>query len=204
MKILARGAEAVLYLDTLNGEQVLVKERAVKGYRVKELDEKLRKERTIAEANLLDRARRAGVKVPRVLEKEKFKIYLEYLDGRKLKDVLNMMKGFQLSYTCKKIGETIQKLHAASIVHGDLTTSNMIVEGNEIYFIDFSLGRVSKKIEDQAVDLFLLYEALKSTHFQVLEEAWANILEGYKNYEYSIEVLKRFYEIGKRRRYKGE
>ena len=181
-------------------EEIIAKAREY----LKELDEKLRKERASSEVNLLDKARRANVKVPRVLEKEKFKIYLEYLDGQKLKDVLNLMKGFQLSFVCRKIGENISKLHSASIMHGDLTTSNMIVQGSEVYFLDFSLGRISKKIEDQAVDLFLLYEALKSTHFSVLEEAWKNILEGYKNYPKSKEVLKRFEEIGKRRRYKTE
>ncbi len=204
MKILARGAEAVLYLDKFEGEECLIKERISKGYRIKELDEKLRKERTSAEISLLDKARRANVKVPKVLEREKFKIYLEYLDGHKLKDVLNLMKGFQLSSVCRKIGENISKLHSASIIHGDLTTSNIIVQGNEVYFIDFSLGKFSKKIEDQAVDLFLLYEALKSTHFGILEEAWKNILEAYKNYSNSKEVLKRFEEIGKRRRYKTD
>jgi len=204
MKILERGAEAVLYLDKFEDEQCLIKERISKGYRIKQLDEKLRKERTSAEVSLLDKARRANVKVPRVFEKDKFKIYLEYLNGNKLKDVLNSMKGFQLSFVCRKIGENISKLHSAGIVHGDLTTSNMIVQGNEVYFIDFSLGNNSKKIEDQAVDLFLLYEALKSTHFSVLEEAWKNVLDGYKNFSGSKEVLKRFEEIGKRRRYKTE
>lgn len=204
MKILTKGAEAILYLDKFEGEQCLIKERISKGYRIKEIDEKLRKERTSTEISLLDKTRRANVKIPRVLERDKFKIYLEYLEGHKLKDVLNLMKGFQLSFVCKKIGENISKLHSAGIVHGDMTTSNMVVQGNDVYFIDFSLGRVSKKIEDQAVDLFLLYEALKSTHFQVLDEAWKHILDGYKTYSGYKEVLKRFEEIGKRRRYKTE
>jgi Kae1-associated kinase Bud32 len=103
------------------------------------------------------------------------------------------------------MGESIARLHSAGIVHGDLTTSNMIFKDDRLYIIDFGLGKISSKVEDQAVDLYLLYEALKSTHLRLLDEAWGAVLNAYKqNYVKSKEVLSRIAKIEKRRRYKGE
>ena len=101
-----------------------------------------------------------------------------------------------------EIGRIIGKLHANGIIHGDLTTSNMILEDNQIYFIDFSLGEMSKKIEDQGIDINLLFEALKSTHFKILKSCWSNIVKGYKQeYNESKKVLEKVEEIEKRGRY---
>ena len=102
------------------------------------------------------------------------------------------------------LGQAMARLHSAGIVHGDLTTSNMIFSKGRLYLIDFGLGKFSGKVEDQAVDLHLLYGALKSAHFRHLEEAWKNLLKVYKqNYSKSKEVLKRLEKIGMRRRYGG-
>jgi len=200
-KIIQRGAEAVLYLR--DGE--LVKERISKGYRIPELDRKIRKQRTKSEMKLLERAKLAGVRTPKVRIENDFKLVMDYIEGKKLKDVLNGMKAEERRGVCEKIGEIVAKLHAKGIIHGDLTTSNMILEGNEVYLIDFGLGKFSERVEDQAVDLFLLYEALKSTHFRILEECWKTILKTYsQNYSNASEVLKRIEKIKKRRRYRGE
>jgi len=103
----------------------------------------------------------------------------------------------------KKIGKSVAYLHSSGIIHGDLTTSNMIMAGGEIFFIDFGLGKVSTRIEDQATDLYLLYEAFKSTHFKILDEAWSMVLKTYKqNYLNADNVLKRIEKIKTRRRYK--
>jgi Kae1-associated kinase Bud32 len=78
----------------------------------------------------------------------------------------------------------------------------MIIKNNDIYFIDFGLGGFSKRIEDKAVDLNLLYEALKSTHSNVLEVCWNEILKGYKEeYSKANEVINQIKEIEKRGRY---
>jgi tRNA A-37 threonylcarbamoyl transferase component Bud32 len=181
-EIIAQGAEAVLYTDKYQDRKVLVKERVKKGYRAPELDRVIRSVRTKREESLLDRARRAGTLTPRIwdVQKSEFRIIMEYVNGERLKDTL-------------------------SRIHGDLTTSNMILEGGRLYLIDFGLGKLSQRIEDQAVDLFLLYEALKSTHFKILKEAWKNVLNTYKqNYRKSKEVLNSIERIKVRRRYKGE
>jgi TP53 regulating kinase-like protein len=204
MQIIQRGAEAVLYLEEKDGQKVLVKDRIPKGYRIHQLDGKIRIQRTRHEENLLLKARRAGVWTPNVLEAGESKIIMEWIFGSKLKDTLNSMEKPRRMLVYRLIGESIGKLHEAGIIHGDLTTSNMILKEGKLYIIDFGLGKISGKIEDQAVDLYLLYEALKSTHLKLVDQAWKNILKAYKqNYAKSNEVLARMLKIEKRRRYKG-
>ena len=205
MQIVQRGAEAVLYLEEMDGKKVLVKDRLPKGYRIPQLDDKIRSQRTKREERLILKARRAGVNAPNIVESRESKIIMEWIEGKKLKDSLNTMPRSQRVKIYRLIGESIAKLHSSGIIHGDLTTSNMIFKDDRLYIIDFGLGKISGKIEDQAVDLYLLYEALKSTHLKLLEEAWEGVLKAYKqNYSKSKEVLNRVHKIEKRRRYKGE
>ncbi|MGC8812268.1 MAG: KEOPS complex kinase/ATPase Bud32 [Candidatus Aenigmatarchaeota archaeon] len=204
MEIVYRGAEAIFYLDSFEGKKVLVKERIEKKYRIKEIDEKLRKFRTRKEVSLLREARSVGVATPQVffVDEKNHKIIMEHLEGIRLKEFLNSAKEKEIEKVCFKIGELIGKLHSSGIVHGDLTTSNMILKDDKIFFIDFSLGDFSKRVEDFGVDLNLLFEALKSTHFKILKLCWDNIVKGYKKeYKNADKVLKRVEEIEKRARY---
>ena len=98
---------------------------------------------------------------------------------------------FDIKY-CKKIGEMIAKMHDNDIIHGDLTTSNMILKNKEIFFIDFGLSFFSKKIEDKAVDIHLLHRALESKHYKVFDKAFKQILKGYKTVKDYDEVMERF------------
>ena len=203
MKLMQRGAEAVLSTGVHDGENVVIKDRIRKGYRLPELDRKIRKQRTKREEDLLNRARRAGVSTPRILDSDDSTIVLELINGRRIKDTLNKMKMSERKKVYRLMGEAMAKLHAGGIVHGDATTSNMILKGETLYLIDFGLGKVSRKAEDQAVDMYLLHEAIRSTHFEYLEEAWSGILNAYKQkYSNSNIVLKQLEKIEKRRRYK--
>ncbi|MEM5871541.1 MAG: KEOPS complex kinase/ATPase Bud32 [Candidatus Aenigmatarchaeota archaeon] len=198
-KIIQRGAEAIIYL---RGNE-LVKERIAKRYRIPQLDFKIRRQRTKSEAKLMERVRSIGLAVPHARIENDFKLVMEYVKGERLKDVLNQMDKKEREKICEKIGLIVAKLHKGSVVHGDLTTSNMILKNGEIYLIDFGLGKFSNSIEDFGVDLFLLYEALKSTHFEIFEECWEIILNVYtKNYSKAKEVIARIEKIKKRRRYK--
>ena len=197
MDVIGRGAEAILYRE---GE-ALVKERIVKGYRVKELDEKLRKRRTRLEAKILSRAKRAGVPTPSVIKTEDYKIVMEFIEGNRLKELLQTLTTEEMERTAEEIGRLIGKLHSAGIIHGDLTTSNMILR-EKIYFIDFGLAFHSTSVEDRAVDLHLLHQAYQSTHFNFLEKLWEHTVEGYKETFKDWEsVLKRLEQIRKRGRY---
>jgi len=202
--IIQRGAEAVLYLSQEDGREVLVKERTAKGYRVPELDRKIRSQRARREHNIMEKARAAGLDVPRTSLSDDCTIRMDYVRGERLKDVFNGMKPEERAKVCEKVGLAVAKLHSAGIMHGDLTTSNMIIDKDgRLFLIDFGLAKLSNKAEDYAVDLFLLYEAIKSTHFSHLEEAWKTVIKAYvHNYVNSEAVLERMEGIKKRRRYK--
>jgi Kae1-associated kinase Bud32 len=198
-EIIQQGAEAILYREG----GMLVKERVRKGYRLPELDEEIRKRRTRLEAGLLDKARRAGIPAPNAEMTERHIIRMDYIDGDRVKDVLSGMKAAGQKDVAEKIGAMVAALHSADIVHGDLTTSNMILKGDKLYLIDFGLGKVSQKVEDKATDLFLLYEAILSTHYGISGRLWKNIINIYtQKYSSARDVMARFEKIGQRRRYK--
>ncbi len=198
MHFMSRGAEAILYKK----DSTIIKKRISKGYRIKILDEKLRKERTKREVKLLVEAKRNGVNVPRVIEKDltDFKIAMEYIEGDVLKDVLDKMKPNKLKKISKEIGRDLTKLHDAGIIHGDLTTSNMVLKSNKLYLIDFGLGKISTKIEDKAVDIHLLKSSLVSKHSKIWKHVFEEIIKNY-NPKGKEKILHRVKEIEKRGRY---
>lgn len=193
MNIIKRGAEAILYLEN----EKLVKERIKKGYRIDKIDDELRKTRTKKEARLISEARRIGINVPNIFEINGNKIIMEFIDGKRLKDVLNESPSL-----AEEIGKSVGIMHSNGIVHGDLTTSNMILKDNKIYFIDFGLGDFSRRLEDLAIDMSVFREALKSTHFKFLDVLWESFIRGYKQTNPTAEkVLKVLDNVEKRGRY---
>jgi len=196
--IIGTGAEAIL----IHQDGKLLKRRIKKSYRIEVLDEKLRKSRTKKEAKLLEKSSKL-IPVPKIIKiNEKTKeIDMEFLEGLKLSDNLDNLKNAE--EICKIIGENIAKLHDADIIHGDLTTSNMIYAQDKVYFIDFGLGFESKKIEDKAVDLHLIKQALEAKHFNNYEKFFAAILEGYRLSKHHLATSSRLKAVEKRGRYKG-
>jgi TP53 regulating kinase and related kinases len=189
MRLIAQGAEAKIYEQ---GDFIL-KHRIKKSYRLTQIDQKLRKQRNRSEARILKRANREGIPVPKVLDEDSknMKLKLEKIEGQKVKDCLT-------PEMCKIIGKTLLKMHKANIVHGDLTTSNMILRNKEVVLIDFGLAQYSEKVEDKAVDIHLFKECLKSKHFDILQSCWKNFLQTYKNQP----TLKRLETVELRGRYK--
>ncbi len=202
MEIIKRGAEAEIYLADWRGREVIVKRRIKKGYRIKELDERIREQRTKREALLMMTARKAGVSVPiiydvRIKDKE---IVMQYLNGERIKDVIDSKSQQWQRKICREIGRSIANLHKNGIIHGDITTSNMIWVHEKLYFIDFGLGMRSTEIEDRGVDLHLLMEAFKAAHKNKNLFEW--VLESYKeNFDEAKEVIKKVDEIARRGRY---
>ncbi len=193
--LLSQGAEAKIWLD--KKRNVIIKERIPKGYRIKELDDELRKKRTRMELRILKKASQI-INVPKVIDSDDFTIVMEYIDGKKLRDVLNRENYKKLMI---EVGKIVAELHNSNIIHQDLTTSNMILKDGKIYLIDFGLSFISQRIEDKGVDLHLLKEALESKHFE-LKDAFDYFLEGYKRYEKFDEVIERLKKIEERGRYK--
>lgn len=195
MKIIAQGAEAVIRKE--NNE--IVKERLSKGYRIKEIDDSLRKKRTRLEAKLIREARRAGVATPQIIEESRFSIKMDFIEGDRIKELVSR-KNFKT--IAKNIGESVALMHTYNIIHGDLTTSNMIQKGESVYFIDFGLGFFSGRAEDKATDLHVLKEAIQATHFDIADKFWPAVTKAYaNNYTDSEKVIKALAKIEKRGRY---
>jgi len=197
-KIIAQGAEAIL---TRKGNEV-IKDRVKKGYRIEIIDTRLRRQRTKREARLLEKASKL-IPIPKVIkvDEKSHKITLEFIPGKKLSQYLDKLKNNQ--EVCKTIGKQISLLHDAGIIHGDLTTSNMIYHNKKVYFIDFGLGYESASPEDKAVDLHLIKQALEAKHFKHYEKYWKAIISGYKSSQHSKVVLHRLEKVEGRGRYKG-
>jgi Kae1-associated kinase Bud32 len=180
-----RGAEARVEKAKFLGKSVVVKERFARDYRIKEIDEKVRFERTKMEAKLLHKAKLAGVDAPIVFSVSENAIIESFIEGERPERITPKL--------AKEFGMILAKLHANDIIHGDFTPANIIRKGKKLYVIDFGLGFISKRIEDKADDVFAMLRAIKG-----FEKDFA---KGYTKYEKSKLVLKRVEEIRKRARY---
>ena len=217
-KQIAQGAEAII---TLKDSQIL-KHRIKKSYRLPLLDNKIRKQRTKRESKLLEKAAQF-IPIPEIkkIDEKEQTITMQHIEGQKLSDHLDDLPNAQ--EVCKTIGKQIALLHNNDIIHGDLTTSNMILSGspqnpskkpttphsdlqhnNKLYFIDFGLGFTSKKPEDKAVDLHLIKQALEAKHFNHFQEFFNNVIESYtKTSNNPEQILNRLERVEKRGRYKS-
>ncbi|MET1123817.1 MAG: Kae1-associated kinase Bud32 [Archaeoglobaceae archaeon] len=173
-------------------EDIVVKRRIPKRYRIKELDEEIRVKRTRMEAKIISAARRVGVPTPIVLDVEGDTIVMERVKGVVARDCMSV----ELS---REIGRLLAKMHSANIVHGDVTPANIIV-GDRVYFIDFGLAYFDTEVEPKGVDLHVYIESLKAgfDNWEKLAEAF---VEGYLEAGGSEEVVERAREIDTRGRY---
>ncbi len=206
-RLVRRGAEAVLYRLKWHDLDVVVKRRIVKHYRIPSLDLKIRQFRTIHESCLLHEAKLAGVATPLIysIDLESTSIIMEYVSGDRLKDVLDDLEPSQLSNLSRQLGTKIGALHKAGIVHGDLTTSNMILTSSgEICLLDFGLGERSTILETRGVDLHIFRTILMSTHYSNATDFFQGTVIGYRKElgrDEADAVLRRVDEIGRRGRY---
>ena len=117
-----------------------------------------------------------------------------------------------------RVGSAVGRMHAVGIVHGDLTTSNLMLrpwkatdtkvdvtqEGQrlegEIVVIDFGLASQTTFDEDRAVDLYVLERAFGSTHPRA-ESLFKEVLTAYgKSYKGANAVLKKLEDVRMRGR----
>ncbi|MAG47008.1 Kae1-associated kinase Bud32 [archaeon] len=199
MKLLKQGAESKIFLD----ENFIIKERISKSYRVKSIDDKLRKYRTRSESKILEKCKDL-VNVPNVIDvnDRDMIIKMDFIDGKLLRDFINDLKEEELKKIFTQIGKEISLLHENNIIHQDLTTSNLILLNDKVYFIDFGLSFVSDRIEDRAVDLHLLRQALDAKHFEIAEKCFDSVLEGYKENKDFKMIITRLEKVECRGRYK--
>jgi len=209
-KLLKKGAEASLLLADWHGRRVIIKVRIPKMYRPPALDERIRSYRTVHEPQLMHEAKTAGVPTPLIymVNVPDASIIMEYVEGQQVKEILNKASKVDRYDLCLKIGKSVGQLHNHGLIHGDLTTSNMILtpEGN-LFFVDFGLGEKNGELEAQGVDLHLMKRALQSTHYMFWEKCFKDVLCGYSSVV-GIEVAEKVYEkireIERRGRYVEE
>jgi TP53 regulating kinase-like protein len=208
--LIKKGAEANIYLTDWHGRRAIIKMRLPKKYRPTKLDEQIRLFRTIHEPQLMHEAKKAGVPTPTIflVDIKDTAIIMEFIEGKQVKQLLGEASKDERQHLCLKIGELIGRLHEYGIIHGDLTTSNMILNSEgKIFFVDFGLGEKTKELEARGVDLHLMKRALQSTHFNFADECFNYVIMGYSkvlNTETTKKTLDRIKEIERRGRYIAE
>ncbi|MCE7736651.1 MAG: Kae1-associated serine/threonine protein kinase [Candidatus Heimdallarchaeota archaeon] len=201
---IAMGAEARISVGTFFDFPVIIKHRYEKTFRNSEIDNKLRKERTIKEVRLLQSARELGIQVPYVLDvdKKNWIIIMDRLFAKPLKHKLDLDT---LEKYFFKLGKMIGDLHNGGIVHGDLTTSNIFIDDqDDVWLIDFGLGFSTKNIEDFAVDNLVLKHILESSHILIYENAFQAFMDGYSSKKIDVKkIIKRMGVVELRVRYRS-
>ena len=202
MKLINRGAEADVYSTMWDKKKAILKIRKVKSYRNSLLDQKIRKQRTTRESQIISQVKSFGISTPLIyfMDINKCSILMQYIDGKIVRD----LKGNDIVKVCSEIGQIVGTMHKHGIMHGDLTTSNFILDTKKLFLIDFGLASRTEKPDDHAVDLRLFKEILNSAHAEVMEKSWKNFQKGYSKavgMKYSKKILNLVAVIESRGRY---
>jgi TP53 regulating kinase-like protein len=240
--LIAQGAEGRLYKTSFltSDTPCALKFRPSKPYRHPILDARLTKARILAEARVLNKCRRDGVSVPAVycIDEAAGWLMMEWIDGIPVRVGINEWLGSRqdgnrnenqesrddgeqvaMVNVMRRIGKAVGLLHRTGIIHGDLTTSNMMLKprksqdagetaanskdavlDGDVIIIDFGLATQSSSDEDRAVDLYVLERAFASTHPRA--EPWfAQLLEEYKGtFKQAGSVLRKLDDVRQRGR----
>jgi TP53 regulating kinase-like protein len=170
--LVKRGAEADIYFVEWDNKKAVSKVRSPKSYRHQELDLAIRKYRTIHEARFMSAAKYAGIMTPFVhfVDPVRAEIIMEFIEGQNIRDALT-------PDICYKIGRYAALLHRRNIIHGDLTTSNFVMN-KRLVLLDFGLSYYSERTEDMATDIRLIKEVFTSAHISV-RNAFPCFADGY-------------------------
>jgi TP53 regulating kinase-like protein len=207
LRPLHRGAEADLFLSDLPPWKAVVKRRVRKAYRHEELDTKIRKERTVKESSAIHEAKIAGARAPSILglDIERFSIIMTFVEGLVARDTIDTMGDSRRLPLLEELGRQVGFLHSAGIVHGDLTTSNIIVpDDGKPFIIDFGMATRSSEPEARGTDLHLLQRSLIATHALDATSSFKRVAKGYRESagERTAESsLRKAAEIARRGRY---
>lgn len=217
LNLFKQGAEAKLYIGKYLGKEVVAKQRFVKKYRHPELDSQLTLERIRGEIRGIMRCKMMGLDVPAIYAVDMLKniIYMEHFaHSVTAKEFICNASNELVETLSRDVGCKIAQMHSNNIVHGDLTTSNILVVNKEnrddyysnynklkLVFIDFGLSHVNASAEDKGVDLYVLERAVNSTH-SIADKIMPIILSSYEG-SYKNEgkkVMAKFEEVRMRGR----
>lgn len=180
-KLLYKGAEADLIKADWCGLDAVYKVRKTLPYRLPILDNEIRRQRTIREAEMIDSAKRAGVQTPYLFFVDTLgaTLVMEYIVGARMKDLVSSVSAKDAADLFEQLGADAARLHSAGIMHGDLTTANVVKRGGNLVFLDFGLSVHTSRVEDHAVDLRLIKETIVGAHSDVAELALNSLFKGY-------------------------
>ena len=155
------------------GRDAILKTRFSKS----DLDKQIAKERTKSEARSLIRCLEMRLPVPVLhdADLENCILTIEYINEsvtvrNYLDEALNSetFNSENILSLAKRIGHTIGRLHENHIIHGDLTSSNMLItkpyEKSKIILIDFDMSSEDSRSKPKADDLYVLEKDIFSTH----------------------------------------
>ncbi|MFW9786692.1 MAG: Kae1-associated kinase Bud32 [Candidatus Thorarchaeota archaeon] len=205
-QVLALGAESVIYKVEQWGSTYALKWRQGKSYLLQEIDAYLRKIRTSRECKMMTVSRTLGVPTPAIysVNLEKYTILMDFIPGTQLKQLAGQVSQSNLTAFSNNFGRLIAFLHEGNVVHGDPTTSNIIVdEKSRLWIVDFGLSEMNATVEMKGVDLHLIHRALETTHWDLQETMLDATIEGYVDVlgAAAEPVLSRMSEIRERGRY---
>ncbi|GAO14767.1 uncharacterized protein UV8b_04538 [Ustilaginoidea virens] len=223
--LIAQGAEGRLYKTTYLDPHVpcALKYRPPKLWRHPKLDQTLTKHRILSEARILAKCRREGLRVPAVyaVDESAGWLMMEWIHGAPVRASINKWLGdrtdglegdTRLKDLMRRMGVAVGSLHKIGIVHGDLTTSNMMLRpptegsdqhddlGGEVVIIDLGLASGAVHEEERAVDLYVLERAFGSTHPRA-ECLFGELLDAYKGcFKQAVTVLRKLEDVRMRGR----
>ncbi|MCL5090227.1 MAG: Kae1-associated serine/threonine protein kinase [Candidatus Marsarchaeota archaeon] len=199
MKVVNEGAEAKIYREKLLDANVVAKTRERKRYRNEKLDLYLREHRTKNEAKIMLYLEGKGIPLPKLLLVGKYTIFMDYIKGIRLSNMLKEMENRPNQENVEKYmeetGRYLGIMHNCNAIHGDFTPANLIISLGKVYVIDFGLSFISNSIEDKAIDLLLMKRALS-------KKLYLLFIDGYKKTENeSGIIIEKLKEIEMRGRY---
>ncbi|KAI4470396.1 o-sialoglycoprotein endopeptidase [Holotrichia oblita] len=217
-KLIKQGAESKLFQGSYLGVPTLVKDRFKKKYRHPTLDDTLMKERIKAEVRAILKCKTVGIRTPTLylVDLNRRSIFMEYFPySVTAKEFIFNANESLIEVLSHCIGKLLGKMHANNIIHGDLTTSNILISNKqkidifyesfqnlELILIDFGLSHTDSTIEDKAVDLYVLERAILSTHTTTYN-IFTGILNAYKienkNYKEVFNKLEEVQARGRKR-----
>jgi len=207
ISLLGVGAEAVVVRCRWRSFDAVAKYRVPKPYRDERLDSVLRRRRTVLEAKLLIEVKKLGIPAPTLLyvEPELHILLMDFIPGTRLRDVIVRLDKPEEVFW--KLGFYTGLMHERGIVHGDLTTSNVVMVNGDAYIIDFGLGAFTNELEEQGVDVHLMLRSLESTHPSLVPPLYSAFMDGYeeaRGAEARRAVEEKVVEIRRRGRYVAE
>jgi TP53 regulating kinase-like protein len=205
-RLLYKGAEADVIQGEWQGLDAVFKVRKPLRYRLPVLDDAIRRQRTIREAEMIHLAKKAGVASPFLynVDVPASTLVMEFVSGDRVKDLIGSLPTKKTEDLFLEFGKDVAMLHSAGIMHGDLTTANVVRRKAVLVFVDFGLSIRTTRLEDHAVDLRLIKETLVGAHPNVSSAALEALNRGYAAVVGPLRsraVLKQLQNIERRGRY---